>query len=204
MSKEVKTIQMEFFGNVRQFVVDSRKNKKSEVVEHLIPLLAEGESAIDLLVAAVGGNAEKIRTAVIRDIIRPAAVEATAAAVTPEGLDPTKYAAAFAAYFEPASRRAGGPTLAELKERIAELSPRFMELIKLYQSHGPGFENTPEGLEFARLYAESEDLNAKIAEKEKGAATRKPRKKKDKSAAAAAAAGEPAAAPAASTPAISG
>lgn len=193
MSTE-KTQVIEILGEPRTCVVLERKARSSDaVITSFVPVFGEDESVVDWLTRLFGGSVEKTRNAIIRDIIRPAAIEATAAALSADGqFSPLKFTEALASWGEPSSRRAGGPSLADLRERLAQISPRFLQLVGLMRSNPAGFVGSPEGLEFARLFEEQRTINDAISAKE--GAPKKPRKAKKKAAAAteAAEAAEPA------------
>lgn len=182
-----KFVDIEILGQSRKCLVLERKARSSDaVITSYIPTFEDGESIVEWLVKLFGGSAEKVKAAIIRDIIKPAAIEATSAAMTTDAagnveFSPLKYVEALAAWGEPASRRAGGPSLADLRERLAQISPRFLQLIGLMRENPAGFANSPEGMEFGKLYLEQKEINDAIAAKE-GAPKkpRKPRAKKEK------------------------
>jgi hypothetical protein len=179
---------IDILGTPRKCLVRERKVRGTEeVVQHFIPTFEDNESVVDFLVQLFGGSAEKVRNVIIRDVIIPAAVEATSGATNPEGeFSALKYVELLAAYGEPSTRRSGGPSLSDLRERLSQIAPRFLQLVGVMRSMPQEkFVTSPEGLEFSRLYTEQEGINRDIAAKE-GAPKkpRKPRAKKDAAAAA--------------------
>lgn len=165
------------FGTQRITLVSTKprsKKNSAEKVSYFYPELTSWSDVSTFLLGTI--DREKVAAAIMRELIKPAFSEATAAAreVNPETgeleLNGEKLLSVFEDQFNPASRRASGESKKELQERIANLTPELMQLITR-QQEDPSDEANKNRL--AQLLLEINELNQKIEAK-----TRKPAAKK--------------------------
>jgi hypothetical protein len=166
----------------RKCLVEKRKLRNSEAhATSFIPVFEPDESINEWLIRLFG-SAEKVRNVIIRDIIRPAANEASSAAIDAKTgeFSELKYAEALAEYGEPASRRSSGPSKKDLTDRLVALSPELTALMGEFAANPGDFgPDSPKGMRFAKLFLEQKEITDALAAKDKVVkAPRKPRAKK--------------------------
>lgn len=167
-SEEIQTVPLKigaWEGDAQ--IVDRKKRGENTTYSVALPMF-KPETVIKDLVAAVNESAESkvLETAVLRDMVRPAAFEASSQAIDAEGnFDVDKYAKAFRDFFASPSRRQGGLRVADIEKRIAEIAPQVVILVAKYKE---GNMTEEEENKFQNLMLELNQLNEAHEKKSRG------------------------------------
>jgi hypothetical protein len=178
---ETPTISITFEGMpvVLEATKPRKKKGSDEETSYFFPKL-EGAGVLAFLTKAVG--VDKLAAALIRELVKPAASEATNVAkkVDPETGELTfseaDYINAFKDQFNPTSRRSSGENKKDLQLRVQALTPELLEVVSKVTSNPA---DTDSRNRMQRIMLEIQELNGKIEAKSRGPqAPRKPKKAK--------------------------